>query len=53
MVSSHSLFKGDSSPTYLLSFLEVGVFSPNEDKCIKELTKISHVGGKTGEGTAL
>jgi hypothetical protein len=28
MVSNHPLFKGDSSPTYSLSFLEVGVFSP-------------------------
>ncbi len=38
MVSNHPLFKGDSSPTYSLSFLEVGVFSP---KTIKESEEIS------------
>ena len=32
MVSNHPLFKGDSSPTYSLSFLEVGVFSPKINK---------------------
>lgn len=32
MVSNHPLFKGDSSPTYSLSFLEVGVFSPKTIK---------------------
>ena len=39
MVSSHPLFKGDSSPTYLLSFLEVGVFSPKMIKSIDGHTK--------------
>ena len=36
MVSNHPLFKGDSSPTYSLSFLEVGVFSPKTINQIKK-----------------